>query len=151
VAPRLRGSSTYQQFPNGHKYPLGCNGYATAVVAGQTKRLYSGVGIFNWYHPSSPPQVLRPSRCPLERGGADILSHFRIQVAVSEAERPLCYVTAAELKRLKIYNGHTGTQRPFPNGKRSPFGCNGYVTATTAAGLGLFYQKSVPALLARRG
>jgi hypothetical protein len=29
---------------------------------------YSGVEIFNWYYPSSPPQIPRVSRCPLEWG-----------------------------------------------------------------------------------
>jgi hypothetical protein len=46
-----------------------CNGYVTAVAAGQSQRFYSGVGIFNWYYLSSPPQILRGSRCPLDLGG----------------------------------------------------------------------------------
>jgi hypothetical protein len=37
-----------------------------AVADGQSRRFYSCVGIFNWYCLSSPPQVLRPSRFPLE-------------------------------------------------------------------------------------
>jgi hypothetical protein len=35
-------------FPNGQNFPFGCNGYVTAVAAGQSQRVYSGVGIFNW-------------------------------------------------------------------------------------------------------
>jgi hypothetical protein len=38
------------------------NGHVTAVAVGQSQRLYSGVGIFNWYYLSSPPQNLR---CPV--------------------------------------------------------------------------------------
>jgi hypothetical protein len=49
--------------------PFGCNGYVTAVAAGQIQRFYSGVGIFNWYYLSSPPQILRFSRYPLELEG----------------------------------------------------------------------------------
>ena len=40
------------------------------MAAGQSQRFYSGVGIFNWYYPSSPPQILRSprpaGRVPLE-------------------------------------------------------------------------------------
>jgi hypothetical protein len=56
--------------PNGQKYPFGCNGYVTAVAVavGQSQRLYSGVGIFNWYYLSSPPQILRAPRVELESG-----------------------------------------------------------------------------------
>jgi hypothetical protein len=54
---------------NGHKCPFGCNGYVTAVAAGQSQRFYSGVGIFSWYYLSSPPQILRGSRYQLELGG----------------------------------------------------------------------------------
>jgi hypothetical protein len=32
-------------------------------------RFYSGVGIFNWYYLSSPPQILRRSMVDLESGG----------------------------------------------------------------------------------
>jgi hypothetical protein len=39
------------------------------------------------------------------------------------------YVSVSEAKRLQIYSGYM--QRPFPNGKKRPFGCNGYVTAVT--------------------
>jgi hypothetical protein len=56
-------------FPNGHKCPFGCNGHVTAVAVGQSQRLYSGVGIFNWYYLSSPPQIPRFFRFPLESGG----------------------------------------------------------------------------------
>ena len=51
----------------------------------------------------------------------DILSHFRIQMAVSLPKPP--------------YGGFgsetavTRRFRPFPNGHKRPFGCNGYVTA----------------------
>ena len=30
------------------------------MAAGQSQRFYSGVGIFNWYYLSSPPQIPRP-------------------------------------------------------------------------------------------
>jgi hypothetical protein len=33
-------------FPNGQKFPFGCNGHVTAVAVGQSQRLYSGVRIF---------------------------------------------------------------------------------------------------------
>jgi hypothetical protein len=56
-------------FPNGHKCLFGCNGYVTAVAAGQSQRLYSGVGIFSWYNPISPPQILRCSGVHLETRG----------------------------------------------------------------------------------
>jgi hypothetical protein len=60
---RLKIYNGYMQrpFPNGHKCPFGCGGCVTAVAAGQSQRFYSGVGIFNWYNLSSPPQILR---CP---------------------------------------------------------------------------------------
>jgi hypothetical protein len=47
------------------------NGYVTAVAVGQSRRLYSGVGVFNWYYLSlsSPPQILRFPRCHLESRG----------------------------------------------------------------------------------
>jgi hypothetical protein len=48
---------------------LGCNGYVTAVAVGQSQRLYSGVGIFNWCYLSSPPQILRFPGVHLESGG----------------------------------------------------------------------------------
>jgi hypothetical protein len=32
-----------RQFPNGHKFPFGCNGFVTAMMAvGQRQWLYSG-------------------------------------------------------------------------------------------------------------
>jgi hypothetical protein len=40
-----------------------------AVVAGQSQLFYSGVGIFNWYYLSSPPQIPRFFRFDLESGG----------------------------------------------------------------------------------
>ena len=40
--------------------------YVTAVAAGQSQRFYSGVGIFNWYYLSSPPQILRRPAVHLE-------------------------------------------------------------------------------------
>jgi hypothetical protein len=55
-------------FPNGHKCPFGCNGYVTALAAGQSQRVYSGVGIFNWYYLSSPPQTLLRPGSGLEWG-----------------------------------------------------------------------------------
>jgi len=44
---RLQIYNGYVQrpFPNGHKCPLGCNGYVTAMAGGQRQRLYSGVRI----------------------------------------------------------------------------------------------------------
>jgi hypothetical protein len=57
------------QYPT-EKCPFGCNSYVTAVAAGQSQRFYfySGVGVFNWYYLSSPPQVLRSPRVGLELG-----------------------------------------------------------------------------------
>jgi hypothetical protein len=47
------GSET---FPNGYKYPFGCNGYyVTAVAVGQRQRLYSGVGMFM----PAPPKAVK--------------------------------------------------------------------------------------------
>jgi hypothetical protein len=65
---RLQIYNAYMQrpFPDGYKCPFGCNGYVTAVAAGQRQRLYSGVGIFNWYYLSVPPQILRGREAPLE-------------------------------------------------------------------------------------
>jgi hypothetical protein len=54
------------QIYNGHILTAICDGYVTAVAAGQSQRLYSGVGIFNWHYLSSPPQILRFSRFDLE-------------------------------------------------------------------------------------
>jgi hypothetical protein len=56
-------------FPNGNNRRFGCSGYVTAVAAGQSQRLYSGVGIFDWYYLSSPPQILRAPGVDLERRG----------------------------------------------------------------------------------
>jgi hypothetical protein len=39
------------------------------VAAGQSQRFYSGVGIFNWYYLSSPPQILRCRGVELETRG----------------------------------------------------------------------------------
>jgi hypothetical protein len=59
-------------------------------------------------------------------------NHVWIQVAVSEAKRSLTKpFRKLNVKRLQIYNGYN-MQRPFPNGKKCPFGCNGYVTAVAA-------------------
>ena len=33
------------------------------------RECYSGVGVFNWYYPSLPPQILRGSGVHLERKG----------------------------------------------------------------------------------
>jgi hypothetical protein len=54
------------------------------VAADQSQRCYSGVGIFNWYYLSLPPQIPRFSRFVLELPGT--FSHIWIQVAVSEAK-----------------------------------------------------------------
>jgi hypothetical protein len=66
-----RGSCTTWAFgcTNGHKCPFGCKGCVTAVAAGKSQRFYSGVGIFSWHYLSSPPQIPRFPRVPLERGG----------------------------------------------------------------------------------
>jgi hypothetical protein len=55
-----------QPFPNRQKCPFKCNGCVTAVAAGKSQRLHSGVKIFNWYYLSSPPQILRLPRFGLE-------------------------------------------------------------------------------------
>jgi hypothetical protein len=60
-------------FPNGKKCPFGCNGYVTAVAVGQSQRLYSGVGIFNWYYLSSPPQILCAPGVELELRGLALI------------------------------------------------------------------------------
>jgi hypothetical protein len=39
------------------------------VAVGQSQRFYSGVGIFNWYYLSSPPQIPRRRGVDLELGG----------------------------------------------------------------------------------
>ena len=39
------------------------------MAAGQSQRLRFGVGIFNWHHLGSPPQIPRPSVVDLELGG----------------------------------------------------------------------------------
>jgi hypothetical protein len=44
------------------------------VAVGQSQRFYSGVGVFNWYYLSSPPQNLRVSEAPLESGGLIFMS-----------------------------------------------------------------------------
>jgi hypothetical protein len=54
--------------PNGHKCPFGCTGCVTAVIVGQSQRLYSRVGIFNWYYLGSPPQILLRPEVELELG-----------------------------------------------------------------------------------
>jgi hypothetical protein len=47
------------------------------MAAGQSQRFYSGVGNFNWYYLSSPPQVLRGPRVGLERRGLiDMLPYY---------------------------------------------------------------------------
>jgi hypothetical protein len=47
--------------------------YMTAVAAGQSQRLYSGVGIFYWCCLSSPPQIPRMSPDgPSAVAGADM-------------------------------------------------------------------------------
>jgi hypothetical protein len=53
----------YITVPNRQRCPFGCNGCVTAVAV--------GVGIFinNWYHLSSPPQILRRPWLGLERKG----------------------------------------------------------------------------------
>ena len=56
-------------FPNGHMRPFGCNGYATAVAVGQSQRLYSGVGMFNWYYLSSTQGSYRTPGFDLELTG----------------------------------------------------------------------------------
>jgi hypothetical protein len=69
-------------FPNGHKCPFGCNGYVTAVAAGQSQRFYSGMGIFNWYYLSSPPQVLLRRGVQLETG--EVIFHRQMPVFISK-------------------------------------------------------------------
>jgi hypothetical protein len=80
---RLQIYNGYMQrpFPNGHKCPFGRNGYVTAVAAGQSQRFYSGVGIFNWYYLSSPPQILRGSRFDLELRG--LMWHVAVLLLLS--------------------------------------------------------------------
>ena len=49
------------------------------------------------------------------------------RMAVSEVKRPLRNRFGIETVTVQIYCGYV--QRPFPNGHKCPFGCNGYVTA----------------------
>ena len=85
TAKRLYVYNSYMQrpFPNGNKYPFGCNSYVTAmavaVAAGQSQRLYSsgaGAGIFSWYYLNLPPQVPRrpPESPPLESQGREFIT-----------------------------------------------------------------------------
>jgi hypothetical protein len=99
-------------FPNGHKCPFGCSGYVTAVAAGQSQRLYSGVGIFNWHYPSSPPQILRFPMVPLERRGLiyqwlrfifDPSPHL---TALEEAEIIPGKDSDTRIKPFALTNGH---------------------------------------------
>jgi len=48
------------------------------------RALYSGVGIFNWYYPSSPPQIPRAPGVELERGGLICMSHASLNTPKSE-------------------------------------------------------------------
>jgi hypothetical protein len=53
--------------PNRKKCPFGCNGYLTAVSAGQSQQFYSGVGIFyNWRYRRPPPGSKIPGGVQLE-------------------------------------------------------------------------------------
>ena len=65
------------------------------MAVGQSQRLYSGVGIFNWHYPSSPHQIFPFPVVPLESrvvvsrasylgAPAGILNRFWIQVAVQK-------------------------------------------------------------------
>ena len=64
------------------------NGYITTVAVGQSKRLYSGVGIFiiNWYYPSSSPQILRRPRYHLEIGGLVCNGHSPTDTSARSGE-----------------------------------------------------------------
>ena len=72
-------------FPNGHKFPFGCNVQRLCNGRGRwpkpTVIIYSGVGIFNWYYLSSPPQIPLLLRVGLELGGpvysAGTITEFR--------------------------------------------------------------------------
>ena len=57
-------------FHNGRKCPFGCNGYVTAVAAGQSQQLCSGVGIFHWHYLSSLKRSIGPRGPPLKDGGS---------------------------------------------------------------------------------
>jgi hypothetical protein len=72
----------------------------------------------------------------LSRSSNGFFKCFWIQVAVSEVKRPLR--NRSEVKRLQIYSGYM--QRPFPNGKKCPFGYNSYVTAVAAGQSQRFYS-----------
>ena len=71
-----------------------CSG-VTAVAAGQSQRFYSGVGIFNWYYLSSPPQILRFPVVELETRGLILLRVIQQQYPVScIMPLPLSYSTS---------------------------------------------------------
>jgi hypothetical protein len=61
---------------------------------------------------------------------------------VSEVKPPLHNVSEVKrfgkVKRFDIYNAYI--QRPFPNGQKRPFGCNGYVTVVAAGQSQRFYS-----------
>jgi hypothetical protein len=57
--------------PQRENCAFGFNRYVTTVAVGQSRPLYSGVGIFifNWYNLSSPPQIPRFPGVQLETRG----------------------------------------------------------------------------------
>ena len=70
------GITTWRKGNGYHKFMTAiCNGHSPTDTSVRwcgkvaVNRFYSGVGIFNWYYLSSPPQILRCSRFPLETGG----------------------------------------------------------------------------------
>jgi hypothetical protein len=76
-------------FTNGYKFPLGCNGYVTAVAAGQSQRLYSGVGVFHWCYLSSPPQIMRFPVVGLELGGLIYIQRYLYMQYASDLDSRL--------------------------------------------------------------
>jgi hypothetical protein len=58
------------------------------VAAGQSQRFYSGVGIFNWYYLSSPPQIPRRPSVHLELRG--LIYHNRYKFVTVSIPKRLC-------------------------------------------------------------
>jgi hypothetical protein len=83
------------------------SGFHSAYFYNHTRRLRLEKLLYIVELSRSPNGYFKPLMDP---GGG-----FRSETAVTE------------VKRLQIYNGYM--QRPFLNGRKCPFGCNGYVTA----------------------
>jgi hypothetical protein len=77
-----------REFSKGENYPFGCNGYVTAMAAGQSQRFYSDVGIFSWYFsqlassgPSFPGRS-EPNRAKPRELGASFPALHQAQIKI---------------------------------------------------------------------